>query len=809
MVSRRVLCLFMSTVVACSEGVGAPVPPPTTPPIPAGQARGACRPDGSCDPGLVCFAGTCVIPAADAGASAPPDAGPPADASMTPSDSGPPADAACISSPETCNGVDDDCDGDVDEADSRGCSVWYRDDDGDGVGADDSVCTCAPAPQHRAPVGGDCNDRHPGVSPARAGDQCNIGPARDDDCDGRLDEDASERCPGRAANAPLDPLWFPLDDAGRAGETPGTGVAARFSALIGTAVYASGSGRVVHVATGCVDPGPCAGDVCTDPARCACGGGLGAQVVIEHYDRRLTRYAHLESVEVVVGDIVCAGHRIGTVGRSGDACPAADGLLRFELWRPASNTDDALDPVDPLPGGGVCTATTSLFTDCRRYRGGRAFADDCAAIDALGATGVMAGDCSAHRRDPSTCTMTRAGAASALGRLVDASASASYNSCELQCGDLAPGDPAYAAFELMTRLDRGDGITAFAAEATCRPDALLSRAQFLRPLMESVGIPFRATGGAVPDLSEVEPALQPYVRGAVQAGLISATEPVGAQYFADAGWIARVTSAATTVVSRVTVSEADVRRCAIGCRPDHQACVGPEVHDVDSCGNLGAPVETCAPGEACVVTGTAAGCSTCPISRQGCANGDVYELDACGGRHAQLRDCTAVELCTETGTTATCVTACVPNDHQGCAGNDAYAYDSCGGIGALIDDCGMHEQCVLNAGVAQCVTRPCASNNGLYCGDPAYSQASGTLYDCRNGVWNAVWTCPVACSVQPPGTHDRCAANACPNGPGAYCGDDGMTLMRCTNLSPPTIQFSARCANACERAPAGSDDFCR
>jgi len=60
---------------------------------------------------------------------------------------------------ETCNGQDDDCDGVVDNEDAQGCSQYFRDDDGDGLGqGNDARCLCAISETYTAVVGGDCDD---------------------------------------------------------------------------------------------------------------------------------------------------------------------------------------------------------------------------------------------------------------------------------------------------------------------------------------------------------------------------------------------------------------------------------------------------------------------------------------------------------------------------------------------------------------------------------------------------------------------------------------------------------------------------
>ena len=91
----------------------------------------------------------------------------------------------CEPSPETCNGLDDDCDGDTDEADATGCRVFYRDSDRDGLGFwDDSRCLCAPEGRYRTPLSGDCDDANPAIG-LGTDETCNT---QDDDCDGETDE---------------------------------------------------------------------------------------------------------------------------------------------------------------------------------------------------------------------------------------------------------------------------------------------------------------------------------------------------------------------------------------------------------------------------------------------------------------------------------------------------------------------------------------------------------------------------------------------------------------------------------------------
>ena len=90
---------------------------------------------------------------------------------------------------EICNELDDDCDGDIDDADdtldSSTGSIWYADADGDGFGdADRTSLSCA-AESGYVSDSTDCNDSDKSIHPD-ASEACN---ALDDDCDGRIDDD--------------------------------------------------------------------------------------------------------------------------------------------------------------------------------------------------------------------------------------------------------------------------------------------------------------------------------------------------------------------------------------------------------------------------------------------------------------------------------------------------------------------------------------------------------------------------------------------------------------------------------------------
>ncbi|MFZ5481915.1 MAG: putative metal-binding motif-containing protein, partial [Myxococcota bacterium] len=86
---------------------------------------------------------------------------------------------------ETCNDLDDDCDGETDE-DATDAPLWHADLDGDGFGDPASATAACEAPAGWVADGTDCDDLDGLVSPGAA-ETCN---AADDDCDGETDEDA-------------------------------------------------------------------------------------------------------------------------------------------------------------------------------------------------------------------------------------------------------------------------------------------------------------------------------------------------------------------------------------------------------------------------------------------------------------------------------------------------------------------------------------------------------------------------------------------------------------------------------------------
>jgi hypothetical protein len=122
---------------------------------------------------------------------------------------------------ETCDGLDNDCDGEVDQEGAAGCVDYFGDGDGDGWGDGPARCLCGPDKPYTADKDGDCDDGDSKVNPGQA-EVCGNG--KDDDCNDGADED----CPLASCKAFLDAGkskgdgTYPLDPDGAGPGVPFT-----------------------------------------------------------------------------------------------------------------------------------------------------------------------------------------------------------------------------------------------------------------------------------------------------------------------------------------------------------------------------------------------------------------------------------------------------------------------------------------------------------------------------------------------------------------------------------------------------------
>ncbi|HND33667.1 MAG TPA: putative metal-binding motif-containing protein, partial [Myxococcota bacterium] len=91
---------------------------------------------------------------------------------------------------ETCDGRDEDCNGQIDESTAIDAPTWYADTDGDGYGSSSSTVACT-APAGYQANNQDCDDTSSDVSPAGT-ETCD---GRDEDCDGLTDESSAINAP--------------------------------------------------------------------------------------------------------------------------------------------------------------------------------------------------------------------------------------------------------------------------------------------------------------------------------------------------------------------------------------------------------------------------------------------------------------------------------------------------------------------------------------------------------------------------------------------------------------------------------------
>jgi hypothetical protein len=87
---------------------------------------------------------------------------------------------------ELCDGIDNDCDADIDDADAdvTGQATWYLDVDGDGYGGSAASTDACTQPSGYTAAATDCNDGNSAINPG-ASEVCN---SVDDDCDGLTDD---------------------------------------------------------------------------------------------------------------------------------------------------------------------------------------------------------------------------------------------------------------------------------------------------------------------------------------------------------------------------------------------------------------------------------------------------------------------------------------------------------------------------------------------------------------------------------------------------------------------------------------------
>lgn len=91
---------------------------------------------------------------------------------------------------EICNGLDDNCDGVIDDVPDENLTVYYHDQDGDGFGDQNASGKYCSAPEGFVDNSSDCDDSNNKVSP-KAMEICN---GIDDNCQNGIDENLTQLC---------------------------------------------------------------------------------------------------------------------------------------------------------------------------------------------------------------------------------------------------------------------------------------------------------------------------------------------------------------------------------------------------------------------------------------------------------------------------------------------------------------------------------------------------------------------------------------------------------------------------------------
>ena len=172
------------------------------------------------------------------------------------------------SASEVCNGIDDNCNGSIDEGVQN---TYYRDADGDLYGTPSTTTSACAPPLGYVPIAGDCNDSNNGIHPG-ALELCD---GIDNDCDSVIDDGAAAQCPSQEPYAVNVATWACSAGAcspaactapnANCDGTPGNGCESNVS------TDATNCGSCGH---NCGVGGECASSACDVPSGIYAGGNV-------------------------------------------------------------------------------------------------------------------------------------------------------------------------------------------------------------------------------------------------------------------------------------------------------------------------------------------------------------------------------------------------------------------------------------------------------------------------------------------------------------------------------------------------------